>query len=597
MKRSLMAWSCTLSVVLAAACTWGAFVDSSVSPVSAQEAAVGAATQPDADDTVMRPESRPATSHDRNEVRGIGASRFLPDQLTQRLILDFPGDALGSVATYISETIGVPIRLHVSLEDSGITPHSEVSIQTRDVPVYVALHRFLQDVDGVPCTWMWEEGMLTFCTVDFAEAEEAMTTEVHDIGALLEQGYDTQELIDVISNMIDADWLEIDGFGGDTSEFGNLIVVRQTQRVQREVKCLLAALSDPRGVTWIDAEQSDLEALAALDKPVESDGTITQVHHMTDLFSQMCGVEIGLHVSLEDSGLTEDSEVSVLAEGQSLRFMARELDIDGVPVTLLPRLGRLELTTIDYAESEDAMRTVVFEAGDLVREGELQFIIDIFQSNIDGDWFEVDGFGGQVNAVNGNTLVIRQTDHVLHDIRQLLATIRRLSQPIDVPPRDPNEIVTRIYRVSPTAAETIVETIQQEVAPDSWWDRKEGLDPGISVVQIDAAAAARLPSYQSGFFQISGQGAQGNQPPTPPPHAALITRQTRSIHKKIESFLSQVGVLISSPQPRNIRNATAGFCGKGHSGGQGGFFSIPSTGKSPALPQAVVDDHRAMMAD
>ena len=514
-------------------------------------------------------------SHDPGELRFVATDDVLPSTLVQPVSIDLVDTPLIEAMAAVEAETGIVCRLHASLEDSGISGNSTVSIQADDVPLYLVMERMLRYVEGVPLAATWVRGQFVISTGSFAESTGAMSVETYDLRRLLEQGYTRPFLQSVMQSKIDGNWFTADGVGGSISNFDNLLLVRQTPRAHGDIRRLLRALDDPGGVTYLLRSSAEIDGIRAMDQVVAFDFIETPLDEVAAFLTATLGIEISLDAPiLEGAGLSGESLLTLRSKGQSLRAAFDMAAVEGVPVTFIPIEGRVVLTTQDFAESEEAYLTVLFEARDLVRNGSLEQIRSLVLGHVGGFWFDVDAFGGTIDVIpNQDVFLVRQSESVIHDIRELLATIRERSIPCETTPTDPAEIVAKVYRVSQASADSLMTAIPENVAPDQWAAEAIGANAMSSVV-FSEVTTMKTPTES-----IDGELVLENVPDarsfarmssvTWPPHTALMVRQRRDVHDQIEVFLTQLGVLVS-PESNSGEGMQHGFGGSSGSG----FFSI-----------------------
>src|SRR5690606_25449547 len=156
------------------------------------------------------------------------------------------------------------------------------------------------------------------------------------------------------------------GIGGTVSQAGRTLVVRQTQRVNREIAGILEALRHVRRQTIV-GDSALREAIEEkLDQTVKSvdfeDVPLDDaVAHLAD--------EAGIPVATDKTGLTDvgiklDKPVSLHLENRSARTMFR-LILSPLGLTTINRDAVLTVTTTELAE--ERMLPFVYEVSDLCR--------------------------------------------------------------------------------------------------------------------------------------------------------------------------------------------------------------------------------------
>lgn len=129
-----------------------------------------------------------------------------------------------------------------ALQDEGVATDQQVTLVMTGISLKSALHLIL---DPLSLTHHTEDGVLKITTQ--AKADEIMTTRVYPVADLIErrgENFNFMTLMNTIQNCTSGKWIDVDQEGGALSPFPNAesLVVRQTEKVHREVEGLFAAL-------------------------------------------------------------------------------------------------------------------------------------------------------------------------------------------------------------------------------------------------------------------------------------------------------------------------------------------------------------------
>lgn len=132
---------------------------------------------------------------------------------------------------------------------------------------------------------------------------------------------------------------------------------------------------------------------------------------------------------LLDLGINSDMPITIEAGLPLYLQLTRELSPHDV--TWVWQDGVLRLTTIDYAST--VAPTVTYSVGELLAHSSIDRIIHVILhatgDEVYGPWMEIHGTCGGINVV-GETLVIRQTQRVHHEIQALLDALRTPSREV-----------------------------------------------------------------------------------------------------------------------------------------------------------------------
>ncbi len=163
--------------------------------------------------------------------------------LQERSDCNFKDNPLEECMEFLADAHGIPIWLDKqALQDEGITTDQQITLVMSGITLQTALSLTL---DPIGLTHITEDGVLKITTQ--AKACERMSTRVYPVADLVDSGaslrdYDT--LITLIENNSSGKWMAIDQEGGVVDPFPNArsVLIRQTQKVHREIEGLLAAL-------------------------------------------------------------------------------------------------------------------------------------------------------------------------------------------------------------------------------------------------------------------------------------------------------------------------------------------------------------------
>lgn len=329
---------------------------------------------------------------------------------------------------------------------------------------------------------------------------------------------DADWLIELILFVTSGPWMETDGTGGTMDIMNDVLIVRQTAKVQQEVDHLLAALNSvetekrirgsiaARSETYPFDEDRKIHAalkkqfsVKYLEKPLSSVAADLATRHKirvriveTALAEE--GIALDEHVSLTSNDVSLGSILHVILEPLGLTYYVSE--------------GALWINT--EIDAEENLHTTVYDVRDLVGpEDDYESLIEVIQQETSGPWREVDGTGGTVNEAELlGALAIWQTHKLHQEIDQLLADMRATTsaQPkIERPKRNVDAVVTRVYNLAGMKlVDDLLSAVPKFVAADTWGDKKK-----------------------THSIQKVGE--------------SLVIRQTVKVHEQIERFLQQFG--------------------------------------------------------
>ena len=498
-----------------------------------------------------------------DEPKTIDPAAFMPARLAAKVTVDFSDSSLREVLTWLREKQGLVVLLeNDAMSDIGILPGDPVSDRLDETPIY----QFLNRLRSLGLAWYFEDDILHVTSTEVAE--ERLTTIPYNIGDLIDVGYDLDTLREVIESAVATDTWDTVGGSGVVSFLGDVIFVRQTDNVQREISGLLAALRKHGRRTFaLDPPQH-----ALLRRKLEENVTVafrdTPLERAVEQLAEKAQTDIRLDMpALRTTGVRQRQPITLSLTDRKLKTVLQAMLID-LNLTWILRDGVLWLTT--FEEAETFCKTAVYDVRDLCRDdAESIALVDAITSQTQATSWDDVGGPGTVKFPRPGTLVISNTESVLDEVLDLLETYRtalRSSKPRQRPEEDPNRIITVYYRMHANVAESLATLLPKLVRPESW---KTAAQPEASgevllvpsapdLTNVEAATATDSETKQSARMLVIAR-------------AVLIIRQTRTAHDKIEEVIRRV----ESGDPKMHGGMGGGMEG-GMGGFGGGFFSVPS---------------------
>lgn len=162
------------------------------------------------------------------------------DALKEDSTLEFTGNPLSDVLTYISTLHELPIRMdEPALLAEGIGPDTEVKMVLTGVSLESAFNLLFADVGGVELDYVIKDEVVTVTTR--TKADEMLEARVYDVRCLNLD--DPETLVHLLKHTTSGYWKSHSGdTGGDLSYLNGTFVILQTQRVHREIEGLLTSL-------------------------------------------------------------------------------------------------------------------------------------------------------------------------------------------------------------------------------------------------------------------------------------------------------------------------------------------------------------------
>ncbi len=429
------------------------------------------------------------------------------------------------------------------LDAEGISDDSPIVPGSPDEPLCLVLDR--QGERGVH--WYFESNIVRLTSR--SGLEEHRTTEVVDLSDRVADDEQVEVIARAIMATIERDsWDEVGGYGVLRTA-GRALVVTQHPLAHRKIRGLLEALRGDSPMTYVDDLPTHESLRRALAADVSIDGVDLELAEAIDRLGKAAGVTIELDLeSLDLEGVSSDTPVTLQLNDTPLETVAKGL-LPSADVTIIPRHGRLVLTSRDDAQRELAL--AVFDVSDLVSdESATDALRDLIVAQRGEPWWDYGGLGEITSPLPGR-LVIAADDKTLREVERLIAQLHglaaklamlRAADPKSVSNRlfgdDPNEVITRFYRVETTIAADVARLLPQLVAEGTW--QSESHPDRVGSITLAGHALNR---HGSSFITSSGQIVDVSSPSSdaePIPQSIVIIRQTRRVHREIGRTLSRL---------------------------------------------------------
>jgi hypothetical protein len=413
------------------------------------------------------------------------------------------GDLVGMLAHHKIDAV-LDAR---ALEEVGFDSDTPLRpLKVADITLRSVLHLLL---DAADLTYVVRDGKLMVTTTEVADME--LVSKIYRVDDLARRPtakgdqYDYDSLVELIEGTIaPQSWDEVGG-PGSTCAFQGTLVISQTEHVHARIAQVLAALRASRdkqvagtGPEPIWAERAAEHAarrLIADKSKAAQDFQFVEVplEKVTQDIASRYGVQIVLELgALEEAGVGTDTPVTANLRQVTLP-VALALVLEPLDLTYVIRDEVMLVTTAEVASQE--LPTVVYPAADLLQYGQPQVgtgqqdfdtLIEVITTSVlPNSWDEVGGPATISESAATSSLCISQT-RVAHDeILRLLAGLRQLRTPLAEPPRAAaraaapvpmdaagynDDIVTRMYNLSPKADVGQLFTTLRAIEPESWKD-------------------------------------------------------------------------------------------------------------------------------
>jgi hypothetical protein len=492
----------------------------------------------------------------------IDPATLVPDVLAVKKTAELKDAPLRDVIRWLESEGGVEVLLDgLGLTDIGVLETDPVGETLDETPLYQMLNRL--SVYGLG--WYYDEGIVHITSRERAEGRLTMLP--YNVGDLFDAGFEGDALLESIVHTIEPDSWEEMGGEGVINLIGDVIFIRQNDRIHREVKGLLQALRTHGRQTFISEPSVHTLIRAAVENKatLDFDGVPLQ-DAVAELIDQT-KLDFRLDLqSLAKVGVRERTPVTIALKETPLDVVLQAM-LNDLELTWVLRDGVVWFVSLEDAES--IRKTAVYDVRDLCRDAEESYALQQAIASQDCENWEDCGGVGTMSAPKPGILVLYNTESALMQVLELLEAYRaalRGSKPRKMKGSDPDEVITVYYRLQTPVAEGLEKILPVLVEPDSWKKAspEKGVgeilltastsDPGTQVTKASEDSKAAVTTVQTPFVNYS----------------VLIVTQTRGRHEEIAKVISRVQQ--GDADPRFGPDSMGGAMGGLGSGGFGGGF-------------------------
>jgi len=498
------------------------------------------------------------------EPKTIDPAKLMPAELSAKATVDLSDSSLGEVVDWLRDEQKLVVLLNNStLSEIGVLPSEPISDRLADEPVYLLLNR----LQALNLAWYFDDGIVHITSAE--DAENRLTTVSYNVGDLLDAGYGQEELSMVIDCAVAPETWESVGGAGALTSLGDVMFIRQTEKVQREIRGLLTALRRHGRQTFVLDPPQHLAIRKKLNENVSVEFVDTPLVAAVKQLSEDTGVDLRLDMrALRSVQVREREPVTLKLTDHTLSTVLQAITMN-FDLTWILRDGVLWITSPEEAES--FQKIAVYDVRDLCRdEGESAALSDaVTGQTAPRLWDEVGGPGTLIFAKPG-TMVVRNQERVLMGVLSLLESYRtalRASKPRDREEEDPKEVITVYYRLHTNVAASLQVFLPTIVRPDSWKNNR----PSAVGVILNVASPPDL-SKRSGSITAASGDSFENVQTLVVSRSVLIITQTREVHDEIGEVIRRIET--GDPMPGTTEGLPAGMGGMGGFGG--GYLSVPS---------------------
>lgn len=494
-----------------------------------------------------------------DEPKTIDPATLLPEALAAPVIVEFDETSLKDVVEWLKSERQISILLdNKALSDANILVSEPVTDRLNDEPLYLLLDR-LQTLD---LAWYMQGGILHLTTTRVAQ--QHLSTIPYNLGDLLDAGYKADHLTRTVQAVTGGEWQAQGEKQSRIVLLGDVLFVRQTDEIHREVAGLLAALREHGRRTFtLDPPQNEV-LREKLNQNVSVEFQETPLSTAIDELAEQAGIDIWLDkAALRSRRLPERTPVSLTLAEQKLSTVLQSLLVD-LELTWVIRDGILWVTT--HQQAGQFTKAAVYDVRDLCRDENESFALQrAIIGQTAGPWQGSGQGNGVISFAKPGAMVVRQTERGLNEVLQLLETYRiaiKASKPRDRDEADAKKVTTQFYRMPKVMADDLAPMLPLMVQNETW--KNEERPDAIGTILIFASSPGILDAAGLDVEETDGEGTQHG---LVVPYTTLMITQTREVHEKISELIIQIENGDEIPMG-------SGMGGMGGSFG-GGFFSVP----------------------
>lgn len=508
-----------------------------------------------ADQSAIADQEPPKPVEIADEPEAIDPATIMPKGLAAKATVEFDDKNLKDIVAWLQDEQGLSVLIdQQDIVSDGVSLIDPISESLQDEPLYLLLDRLSQNGLG----WYLDENVLHITSVKLAERR--MATVPYNIGALIDAGYEADDVVHAIHSGTSGLWEDDGDDGGAVILLGDVVFVRQPARVQREVAGLLAALAKPARRTFTLDEPQHAVIRAKLQEQIDVELRDEPLSAAVNEIAARAEIDIRLDGhALRQRNVRDRTPVSLTLEDQKLGVVLQALVAEW-GFKSIPRDGVLWITSKEVAERTRS--TAVYDVRDLCRNDEESMGLEnALQQQTRSSWDKSADSGGSLSFARAGVLVVFQTEAGHEEILQLLENYRtalRASKPRQRKVDDPKEVITLYYRMPTNIANDMQSNLPQLIKPETWKNDDQADAPG-TILKVASRAELMNPDRSNQVVENS----------------VLIIRQAREVHEKISELVFKIEHGDAQNYGKGMGMGGMGGMGGGSFGG--GYFSLPPT--------------------
>ena len=451
-----------------------------------------------------------------------------------------------------------------AMKEKGILSSELVTDRLNTEPLYLILDR----LKSLGIGW-YEEGGDLFLTTTEATGQKMMTVS-YNLGELLDAGFEGERIVEAISSATGSTLIEQGDQDGAVVLLGDVVFVRQTQQVQREVRGLLAGLKKTGRRTLTMAPPQHALLREKLQQKISITLEEVPLSEAITEIARVSGADIRANsAELKKAGVRDRSPISIEMTDQKLSLVLQSA-LSDFKLTWLVQDG--VVWVVQNSTAEAATRTAIYDVRDLCRdEAESEALMYALMEQAGGSWEDNGDKQGVLLFARPGILVVRHTEQMLDSVLQLLENYRtalRESKPRKKLGPDPKEVVTYYYRLPTEMAQDLEQHLTEMVRTETWKSENTPDAPG--TIRILKSTSDLLDTHGRSAVTAKETAGQNAGHVLVVDNSVLIIRQLREVHEEIDRLLDK---LTTGERPVDP-NAMGGGMGGGGGGFGGGFFDV-----------------------
>ena len=448
-----------------------------------------------------------------NEPKTVDPATLVSAQLAVPVTVKFDGDPLKKVFTWLQQDQSLNILVdYKALASVKLLDTEPVYEELNDAPLYLLLNR----LERMGLAWYEQDHSLVITSrEEFLKHE---TTTPYNLGDLFDAGYPPQELLTTLKRGSGGRWSSADG--GAAVLLGDVVFIRQTDDVHREIAGLLSALrKHSRRTLTFDTPRNDV-LRAALDLKVTVDFQETPLIVALQELSRQSQVSIRIdRVAILKGQVRERTPVTLKLADQKLNSVLKSI-LSGLGLNWYLRDEILWITSAEAAA--EFSKTAVYDVRDLCLDQEESRALKLaIEHQTRAKWRGADDRTGILESPKPGVLVVRHSEPTLDEVLQLLEDYRtalKASKLRVVPLPDPQEIIMGYYRLTGPMAHDLSLRLPILISPGTW--NSEGHPDGVGTILTISAESTPVDAKGNANEQV-----------------ILVIEQTRETHRKIGKLI------------------------------------------------------------